>query len=81
MLKGGSGRKVRSKYSKTEEWNRCPSVNRHVPTFNKLLPIYEREKRNERAFTSVRVEVSNENKIESDYQKEKMKKGTHRIYN
>ena len=46
-----------------------------------VLPIYKREKRNERAFTSVRVEVSNENKIESDYQKETMKKGTHRICN
>ena len=81
MLKGGSGRKVRSKYSKTEEWNRCPSVNRHVSTFNKLLPICEREKRNKQAFTSARVDISNENKIQVDYEKETTNRGTYRICN
>ena len=39
MLIGGHGGKVRSKYPKTKEWTHFPSANKHVPTFDKLLPI------------------------------------------
>ena len=42
MLIGGSGGKYRSKYPKTKEGNHFPCANKHVSTFNKLLPICER---------------------------------------
>ena len=47
--------------------------------FNKLLHVCEGWKKNEKVFTSVRVDLSNENKIESDNQKETMKRETRRI--
>ena len=77
MLIGGHGGKVRSKYPKTKEWTHFPSANKHVPTFDKLLPIWERKKRNEKALANGRVDV----KIQADYEKETMNRGTHRIYN
>ena len=60
MLKGGHGGKVGSKYPKTKEWNYFSSAYNHVSTFNKLLTICERENRNEKAFSSIRVYMSNE---------------------
>ena len=40
-----------------------------------MLPVHEREKRNESVFTSVRVDTCNETKIDSGKQKEIIKRG------
>ena len=46
-----------------------------------LLPVHEREKRNEKSFTTVRVGTCKETIIDSVHEKEMKERGTHRICN
>ena len=55
-------------------------TNKHVSTFSRLLPIREREMRNEKSFLCVRVDISNDISLQENYEKETISRGTHRIY-
>ena len=52
-----------------------PNDNKYKTTYTMLLPVHEREKRNEKAFTSVRVDTCKETTIDSGKQKEIIKRG------
>ena len=57
MIKGGSGGRQRINFPQTKEWNYFPNDNKYKTICNMLIPIYKREKRNEKLFTSVRVDT------------------------
>ena len=57
MIKGGSGGKPKIIWPQAKEWNPFPNDNKYKTTCNMLIPIYKREKRNEKVFTSVRVDT------------------------
>ena len=69
MIKGGSGGKPRIIWPKAKEWHHFPNDNKYKTTYNMLLPVHEREKRNEKAFTSVRVDTCKETTIDSVHEK------------
>ena len=73
MVKGGSGGKQRLvEFPKTKEWNHFPNT-KYKTTYCKLLPVQERIKSNENAFTSV-LEDSCEAKILFQVKKKERKK-------
>ena len=53
MIKGGHGGRQRIKFQMTKEWNHFQN-SKYKTTHCKLLPVHERIKRNENAFTSVK---------------------------
>ena len=66
MIKGGSGGRQRINFPKTKEWNHFPiGNNKYKTTYNILLHVHEREKRNKNTFTSVRVDTCKSTKIDS----------------
>ena len=80
MVKGGSGGKQRLvEFPKTKEWNHFPNT-KYKTTYCKLLPVQERIKSNENAFTSV-LEDSCEENIVSSKEIRTKERGTHRICN
>ena len=49
MIKGGSGGRQRINFPKTKEWNHFQIGNtKNKTTYNILLPVHEREKRNDK---------------------------------
>ena len=49
MIKGGSGGKLRIIWPKAKKWNHFPSGNNeYKTTYNMLIPVHERRKRNEK---------------------------------
>ena len=69
MIKGGSGKKPRIIWPKAKEWSHFLSANNDKNTYKMLLPVHEREKRNEKSFTTVRVGTCKETIIDSVYEK------------
>ena len=69
MIKGGSGGKPKIIWPQAKEWNPFPNDNKYKTTYTMLLPVHEREKRNEKAFASVRVDTCKETIIDSVYEK------------
>ena len=81
MIKGGCGGRQRINFPQTKEWNYFPNDNKYKTTYNMLLPVHEREKRNENTFTSVNVNTCKATKVDSVNKREMKEKGTHRICN
>ena len=80
MVKGWHGGRQRIKFPKTKEWNHFPN-SKYKTTYCKLLPVHERIKRNENAFTSVREDTCQAKNIVSIKEKETKERGTRRICN
>ena len=81
MVKGGSGGKqILVEFPKTKEWNHFPNT-KYKTIYCKLLPVQERIKSNENAFTSVLDDSCEANNIDSSKEIRTKERGTHRICN